>query len=406
MKHGLWFLTCFVVTLLVMAIGVRSSYAVTVTESKDASTTVKFLLQVQAQAEQNATYNGKGWAGDFFVRRARIILFGNVTPYVNYFVETDEPDYGKRGNNNPSFFIQDAYITLHLYKDEVKLDTGMLLLPFSHNGREAASTLLPVDYDISSVFGRYPAEGSQNVVGRVFGAELSGFLIKGHLNYIALVSNGENAQASKITTSTAVLNPNDTKRFTGRLQYNVFDTDDVLGFFYAGTYLGAKRILSVGASYDEQPDSISDDPSNVNFTKVGNYSAYDVDVFLDYPIAWPSIASGVLTVQAAYLNYNYDKLNYNDGAAWYAEIGYLLPWVVGWGRLEPVIKIDSFTSSQTPANGTYLDFARYHFGVNYWLKEHEANIKAEYLVDSENGKINGTNAQGLDAATVQFQILL
>ena len=147
MKHGLWFLTCFVVTLLVMAIGVRSSYAVTVTESKDASTTVKFLLQVQAQAEQNATYNGKGWAGDFFVRRARILLFGNVTPYVNYFVETDEPDYGKRGNNNPSFFIQDAYITLHLYKDDVKLDTGMLLLPnteeisYSIGSRELAACL-------------------------------------------------------------------------------------------------------------------------------------------------------------------------------------------------------------------------------------------------------------------------
>ncbi len=401
MKHSLWFLT-FVVSLFAMLICVRSSYAVTVTESKDASTTVKFLLQVQAQAEQNATYTGQGWAGDFFVRRARILLFGNVTPFVNYFVETDEPDYGKRGNNTHSFFIQDAYITLHLYKNEVKLDTGMLLLPFSHNGRQAASSLLPVDYDISSVFGRYPVNGS--VVGRVFGAELSGFVIDGHLNYIFLLSNGVNAQASKIT-STAVLNPSDTKRFTGRLQYNVFDTDDVLGFFYAGTYLGAKRILSVGASYDEEPNSISDDPANVNFTKVGNYSAYDVDVFLDYPIAYPSIDSGVLTVQAAYLRYNYDNLNYDDGTAFYAEAGYLFPWVVGWGRLEPVIKIDNFASSQTPAGGTYLNFTRYHFGVNYWLKEHQANIKAEYLVDSENGKIAGVNAQSQDIATVQFQIL-
>ena len=404
MKHGLWLFSSFVVAVLVVAATVHNSYALTVTESKDASTTVKFLLQVQAQEEQNATYNGKGWAGDFFVRRARVLLFGNVTPFINYFVETDEPDYGKRGNNNPSFFIQDAYITLHLYKDDVKLDTGMLLLPFSHNGRQAASSLLPVDYDISSVFGRYPVNGS--VVGRVFGAELSGFVLKGHLNYIALVSNGVDAQATKNTTSTAVLNPSDAKRFTGRIQYNVFDTDDVLGFFYAGTYLGAKRILSVGASYDEEPSAISDDPANVNFTKVGNYSAYDVDVFLDYPLAWPSIDSGVLTVQAAFLNYNYDKLNYNDGSAWYAELGYLLPWVVGWGRLEPVIKIDSFASSQTPSDGTYLNFTRFHVGVNYWIKAHEASIKAEYLVDSENGKIAGVNAQGQDAATVQFQILL
>ena len=407
MKHGLWVLT-IVVALLLAFSGIRSSYAVTITESKDASTTVKFLLQIQSQAEQDATNNRQGWAGDFFVRRARILLFGNVTPFVNYFVETDEPDYGKRGNTNPSFFIQDAYITLHLYRNDVKLDTGMLLLPFSHNGRQAASSLLPVDYDISSVFGRYPVNGS--VVGRVFGAELSGFLINGHLNYIALVSNGVDAQTSRVTTTTtgepaAVLNPSDSKRFTGRVQYNVFDTDDVLGFFYAGTYLGAKKILSVGASYDEDPNSISADPSNVNFTKVGNYSAYDVDVFLDYPIAYPSIDSGVITAQAAYLRYNYDNLNYDDGTAYYVELGYLFPWVIGWGRLEPVIKIDSFTSSQTPASGTYLNFTRYHFGVNYWIKEHEANIKAEYLVDSESSKIAGVDTHGQDIATVQFQIL-
>ncbi|MGC9027265.1 MAG: hypothetical protein ACP5JP_07020, partial [bacterium] len=70
------------------------------------------------------------------------------------------------------------------------------------------------------------------------------------------------------------------------------------------------------------------------------------------------------------------------------------------------VKIDNFESSQTPSNGTYLNFTRYHFGINYWLKEHAANIKLEYLVDSENGKINGANAKGQDAATVQFQILL
>lgn len=402
MKYSLRFVTLLIVLLLMFS-GTRNAHAVTVTESKDATTTVKFLLQTQFQAEQNATYNAKGWAADFFVRRARIILFGQVTPFVNYFVETDEPDYGKRGNNNPSFFIQDAYITLHLYKDEVKLDTGMLLLPFSHNGREAASTLMPVDYDISSVFLRYPANGS--VVGRVFGTELSGLLINGHLNYILLLSNGVDAQASKITTTTAVLNPSDTKRFTGRLQYNVFDTDDVLGFFYAGTYLGAKKILSVGASYDEEPNAISDDPKNVDFTKVGNYSAYDVDVFLDYPIAYPSIDSGVATFQAAYLRYNFDNLNLNDGTAYYVEAGYLLPWVVGWGRLEPVIKIDNFASSQTPSNGTYLNFTRFHFGINYWLKAHQANIKAEYMSDNESGKSAGTNTQGQDIGTIQFQIL-
>ena len=39
-------------------------------------------------------------------------------------------------------------------------------------------------------------------------------------------------------------------RAAGRVQVNLMDPET--GFFYAGTYLGTKKILSIGASFDFQ----------------------------------------------------------------------------------------------------------------------------------------------------------
>jgi hypothetical protein len=64
----------------------------------------------------------------------------------------------------------------------------------------------------------------------------------------------------------------------GRAQFNVLQADKA--FFYGGTSLGTKKVLSFGAAFDHQED----------------FNAYDGDVFFDHPIG-----PGAITTQ---LNYN------------------------------------------------------------------------------------------------------
>ena len=66
-------------------------------------------------------------------------------------------------------------------------------------------------------------------------------------------------------------------RLAARLQYNVFDAEN--GFFYAGTYGGARRILAFGAGVDKQDA----------------YTAYAVDGFFDWPVG-----RDVVTAQAVF----------------------------------------------------------------------------------------------------------
>src|SRR5205814_4232995 len=63
-------------------------------------------------------------------------------------------------------------------------------------------------------------------------------------------------------------------RATGRLQINLLDAEP--GFFYAGTYLGKKKILSLGITGDTQK----------------SYHYYGGDVFADLPLG-----PGIFTAQ-------------------------------------------------------------------------------------------------------------
>ncbi|MBM4397860.1 MAG: hypothetical protein FJ087_19520, partial [Deltaproteobacteria bacterium] len=55
------------------------------------------LIQAQAQFTEDAAPTGKDWSNDFFLRRARILVFGAFNKHVSFFLETDTPNFGKDG---------------------------------------------------------------------------------------------------------------------------------------------------------------------------------------------------------------------------------------------------------------------------------------------------------------------
>src|SRR5205807_277870 len=94
-------------------------------------------------------------------------------------------------------------------------------------------------------------------VGRDAGAELRGLLMDGHIEYRAGLFQGRRnvqipppAAAGAPAVTVDRVGSRNSFRVTGRLQLNLLDPET--GFFYGGTYLGAKKILSVGGSYDYQ----------------------------------------------------------------------------------------------------------------------------------------------------------
>ena len=291
------------------------------------------LLQTQGEAVENTATGGYGQ--NVFVRRVRLLIGGQINKNLSFFVETDSPNLGKSltagtKNNQPSIYLQDAYAE-YKFSDAFALDAGLMLPSPSRNGLQSAATLLPVDYGAYTFANSAP---TQSNVGRDTGIQARGYLAGKRLEYRAGVFQGMRDQQDRAL------------RFTGRVQYNFFDTES--GFFYTGTYLGKKKVLSIGGGIDHQD----------------GYSGSAVDVFFDQPLG-----GGALTAQLDHIRYDGGTFlkTLPEQADTLFEAGYL----IGKTKFQPV----AHYGKRDFADGG-IDETRYGAGLNYFISGHNMNVKS------------------------------
>jgi hypothetical protein len=258
--------------------------------------------------------------------------------------------------------IQDAFITWKAAGDLFKLDVGYMLPPLAHNAVQGATTLYGWDYfGFSFQHSSGPNAAayfltSGNSVGRDAGVQLRGLLLGGMLEYRAGLYQGlRNAQTATEVGSSNFF------RATGRLQVNLLDPET--GFFYAGSYLGTKKILSIGASADFQD----------------NYRYFAGDAIADLPLG-----PGVVTAQVNLAHWNGGTFIplLVEQTALMAEAGYLF----GALHLSPIVRFE-----QLWASGAVADQTRFGLGLAFWPYGHNSNLKAFYTRLEQDGAAQGAN---------------
>jgi hypothetical protein len=321
---------------------------------------VNFKLGVlgQFQADTIDNPDDEPNTNNLFVRRLRLLFGGQVAKNVSFFIETDAPNLGKvlPGGKNiqPSLFLQDAYAEFRV-ADAFMLDAGLMFVPFSRNSLQSAATLLPIDYGAFTFSDSAP---EQSATGRDTGFQARGYLAGNRLEYRVGAFQGFRDAGS-----------DNAFRYSGRVQYNVFDTET--GFFYTGTYLGKKKILALGAAFDTQK----------------NFHAYDADAFLDYPLG-----PGAVTAQ-----FDYNRFDGGDTLATVpkqedvlVEVGYLLLAL----KLTPVLQF----AQRDVTTGSLGDETHTAVGASYWWAGPNVNVKALYTHIAPRG------LDKQNQFTVQFQI--
>jgi hypothetical protein len=189
--------------------------------------------------------------------------------------------------------------------------------------------------------------------------------------------------------------------FTGYFKYDLLDKESDKLPYYVGTYLGKKKVLSIGAGFYNHPGALAKGNELSNVTRA-NVSKFAADVFYDAPVGSNGAALNVL---AAYYNYNYgDDDSFANGGLVpangnivYGQVGYLLPLNIKGHRFMPYASYSFQDLKHTPNNSREVSV-----GLNWFINGHFAKITTEYV----NGIKGTTGATATDVLRIQTHIFL
>jgi hypothetical protein len=273
-----------VATLLLFAFGRagRSEAQAIIKVNDNVNFKIGLLLQSQADWQQvaNAANDATGgWQQNMMVRRARIILGGQVAPNVFFYVDTENANLGKSTQTLTSgttgvkapgtgFNLLDAVGEWRVAK-EFNIQFGEILVPINRWILTSSASTFMLD---QSAYNIVPATALQNNTGRDTGFMARGWFFNDRLEYRSAALSGFRQPGVK-----------NSYRFTERLQYDFFDTEVYNLPSYAGANFGTKKILALGGAYDAQSD----------------YQLASADLFLDLPTSFGSFES---TIAYQYIN--------------------------------------------------------------------------------------------------------
>jgi hypothetical protein len=303
--------------------------------------------------------DGDGPSFDFFLRRARLMLWGTVTKDLAFFIDTDEPNLGRNGNFATTTIVQDAFFS-YTFVPELKLDAGLMLVPLSHHTLEGATSLNALDYHADTI--RFPT-------GRIFrdvGVQLRGLVFDERIHYrIGAFEGVRNAAvpapAAPPPAPPEPLNNKGIPRFTAHLRGNILGSEP--DFFLKGIYFSPTPILSVGVGADYQPHSVYELDG-----ERGNYLAFSADLFAEYPFS----ADDELIVKANFFDYAEGTSTIGasnlpaGGVTYYAEAGFRHAWI------EPIVFYEGVKAREQS-----LTILAPHAGVNFWFIKHNFNLKTD-----------------------------
>ncbi|MEY3591566.1 MAG: hypothetical protein RLZZ38_523 [Bacteroidota bacterium] len=146
---------------LVLAANVFGQQPNDSTKAKTPAPTKKWYESVQMRGYMQVRYNGllqtnedleceqcdKSWGGenDFFIRRMRLIFYGQVSPRVYFYIQ---PDFASAPSSSAMHFgqLRDAYFDVGLdEKNEFRFRIGQSKVPYGFENMQSSQNRLPLD---------------------------------------------------------------------------------------------------------------------------------------------------------------------------------------------------------------------------------------------------------------------
>ncbi len=311
--------------------------------------------------DTGASPDGDGDATEFNFRRNRLALMGAWGDNFGLYVQTEYSEdrnilpFGVSDGSDGDFEMLDAVLRFK-FSNSFNLWMGKFKYNLTRENLEACEMPLTLD---RSIMIRAPFVSTRDK-----GVAVWGNLFDDKFQYRFDVMNGRNDSASS---------PESNPRFTGRVHVTLLDPEK--GYGYRGTYLGEKKVLTIGAAYQTEAAVAYAGSKEVD------YKAWTVDIFAEYPIE----DIGTFTLSGAYVKYDMDDAYKNgtpDGDVTgfngeknggYVKAGYMLPNLPlqlfaraeGWS----FAKLNDVYDQEVDVMG---------LGFNYYLRGQNLKVTVEY----------------------------
>ena len=350
---------------------------------------VAFQLQPWVLITENGTPDGTSPSVDFFIRRARLLINGDVNNNFSYLLQFDSPNLGKRGdianatNSNASkAIVQDAWIGWAPFGitggSVLYIDAGLLLMPISRQMLTTTTNFTQADVHTDSFrLGSVPGLNANQSGFRENGVSIRGWALDKHLGFRGGVYQGQR-EASLASCGAACGNPGLTPnpkslpRLAAFLNYSLVGTEDG-GWLYSSMYFSKTPIVSVNAAVTYQSQSIQG-PNGLTDSSVTQLGA-----FVEYPFS----DDNELVFQVSALKSNNGTGSANTGLGGFVDLGFRM------GNLEPYVTYETFmgdTASANACNGGVCGATQSaesriaKLGLNYYIDKNKNHINAEFAV--------------------------
>lgn len=330
---------------------------------------------------------------DFRVRRARLRLLGKINSQISAFIQTEFAD--DAGGSGGDMRVIDAFVRVN-YNKWAQIYAGQNMAPSSRQSTTSSGAMMTIDRPGNNTknltwgtrsLGRFSTTTISDTDGglrgdnavRDMGVTLfgSGSLsdtshLKYYLGFYDGVQNGTD-------------NSDKNLRMTARAQLNLFDSEP--GYYNSSTYLGKKKTLGFGISYDVQ-----DEVQDATAGGYGDYSYYSVDAFMEWPMG-----DGTLTAEMAFSDLDLDGANANalrsEGDGFYVQAGYFRN---GW---QPWVEYETWDSAAATGQG---DYDAYRVGISYYFKGQNANVKFGLESFNSDNVFSGTTEDSINTIVLGF----
>jgi hypothetical protein len=175
--------------------------------------------------------------------------------------------------------------------------------------------------------------------------------------------------------------------YTGRLNYNFWDTKVDPAYFASSSYYGTKDVLALGLAGMTQKNGVTS-ASGVT----ADYKAWNIDFLMEKKV----MEGGAFTLSGAY--YKVDTQGVLDsycqagspgcwggpayqGTAYLGTVAFLFPQKLGYGKFQPYYQHQDFRPDSVDTGtlaGQTVETKKDDFGLNYIVKGYDAKFTAAY----------------------------